>query len=55
MVTETEREAGSTGNASQPGGNSQRLGAIEQALSELHSSLVVPEKELQAIQANLPT
>ena len=31
----------------------ERLGAIEQALSELHSSPAVPEKELQAIQSQL--
>ena len=31
----------------------ERLGAIEQALSELHSSAAVPEKELQAIQSQL--
>ena len=31
----------------------ERLGAIEQALSELHSSPSVPEKELQAIQSQL--
>ena len=31
----------------------ERLGAIEQALSELHSNPAVPEKELQAIQSQL--
>ena len=31
----------------------ERLNAIEQALSELHSNPVVPEKDLQAIQSQL--
>ena len=31
----------------------ERLGAIEQALSELHSNPAIPEKELQAIQSQL--
>ena len=31
----------------------ERLGAIEQALSELHSSPAVPEKDLQAIRSQL--
>ena len=33
----------------------ERLGAIEQALSELHSNPAVPEKDCRLSKANLPT
>ena len=49
----TEREAGSAGNASQLGGNTRTVGAIEQALSKLHSNLAVPIEKLQTIQSQL--
>ena len=53
MVTELKEKQEAQVTPASRGETLERLNAIEQALSELHSNPAVPEKDLQAIQSQL--